>query len=107
MACSKGGPKELGGWGWRDRKKQGLVSLRPKVAIKGRFKKEHKKLNRKGPLKLSYPVSRTKAPVTGLPARMRSQKCGQAGVAFCMYHSNTQVFPSENLSLLLELNLDS
>lgn len=24
--------------GWRDRKKQGLVALRPKVDIKGRFK---------------------------------------------------------------------
>lgn len=67
-AFSKRGARELGGWGWRGRKKQGLVSLRPKADIQGRFKKEHNKPNTKGPLKPDYPASENKS-TNDLPSR--------------------------------------
>lgn len=78
---------------WRDRKKPGLVSLRPKADSRRSTINQIQK-DRSSSITLQVG---TKAPMACLPT------CSQKLSLPCQ----TQVFPSENLSLLLEQNLDS
>lgn len=82
------------------------VSLRPKVGCKRQTEEEAQELGHEKMLKLTYPRMCKQKHRRTTRARATSSADGWRGAAFCAT-LNTQVFPFENVSLLLKLDLDS